>query len=125
MAAKKNNAKTLAGGILLFIGSLIYLYVVFGWYSSGAAAGPWLAAAQFFAPFVAAVSVIGSISLFFLSLGVATGKAGSDDKLSKVLWKCVTCVSAAVVILSAGGPMFYLSVLGFIVAYIGAVVASM
>jgi hypothetical protein len=112
------------GGILALIGSLIYIYVVFAWYSSSTAASPWLSAAQFLSPFVAALAIVSAISLFFISIGTIAGKM-KGDKTNKVLWKFVILGAVTLLILAAGGSWFYLVVLGFILTYIGAMIATM
>ena len=106
------------------LGSLIYLYVIFAWYSSGAAAGTWLGAAQFFAPFVAAVAVLGSISMFFMSLGAMKGMM-SEKVMLNTLWKCLMITGISVVIVSAEQWGFYPAIAGFVLTYIGAILTGM
>ena len=106
------------------LGSLIYLYVVFSWYSSGAVAGQWLNAAQFLAPFVAAFAVIGAVSLFFMSIGAIAGKM-TNEKMNHTLWKFVMLGAISLVILAAGGALFYAVILGFILTYLGAAITDM
>lgn len=125
--AKKNNASM--GGILAVLGALVYLYVVFTWYSNAtASAAAWSAvwsssligAASFLAPFVVAFAVVGSISLFFMSIA-AVGGMMSDSKMKDVLWKFITITGLALVIITFGtGIWFWAAVIGFILTYIGA-----
>jgi hypothetical protein len=124
MAAKKNSSGMVGGG-LLFLGSLVYLYVLFTWYSSGAAAGPWLAMAQFFAPFVAAAAIVSAITLFFMGIGQAAGKSSNDEMMTKVLWKFVMIAGISTIIATAGTSWFYVAIVGFLLTYIGAMAASM
>jgi len=123
MPAKKNSS-VMAGGALLFLGSLIYLYVVFAWYSSGATVGTWLSAAQFLAPFVVAAAVISSISLFFMGIGTAAGQM-TKEMHTNILWKFVMLGALTTIILTAGGSWFYAVIVGFVLTYLGATLAAM
>ncbi len=88
--------------------------------------GGWLAYAQFLAPFVMAFAIIGSISLFFLSIGIMAGKFGGDnEKMMKTLWKFVICTGATLLIITAGAQWFYITVVGFLLTYIGVMTAKM
>jgi hypothetical protein len=109
-----------AGGVLLFLGSLIYLYVVFTSYS-GSITGAWLNAAQFLTPFVAAFAIVGSITLFFVSAGAVAGKAVSDRK-AMWLWKYLAVTGMSVLIVAAKTPLFYAAVLGFLLTYLGTMI---
>jgi hypothetical protein len=119
--AKKNNS-AMAGGVLLLLGSLVYLYVLFSWYNTGTI-GSWLGAAQFLTPFVAAVALVGSISLFFMSIGTMAGKA--DKMMMNILWKFVMIESISAVIVTAGGAWFYATIGAFVLTYLGAMAAGM
>ena len=116
----KQNSSAVAGGVLLLLGSLVYLYVLFTWYNSGTI-GMWLGAAQFLTPFVAAVALVGAISLFFMSLGTIAGM--SQKGMADILWKFVMLESITAVIVTAGGSMFYTIIGAFILTYIGASLA--
>ncbi len=119
----KKNSSAAAGGVLLLLGSLVYLYVLFSWYNSGIV-GSWLSAAQFLTPFVAAVALIGSISLFFMSIGTLAGKM-SDKTMMNVLWKFVMFESVTSVIITATTSSFYAVIGAFILTYLGALAAGM
>ncbi len=122
--ARKSSMGAL-GGFLLFLGSLLYLYVGFTWYSSGTL-GPWLSLAQFFGPFVAAFALISAIVLFFMSLAGLMGKTGAGDKMkTDILWKFIVWGGALFFILTAGGAWFYWVVLAFVLTYLGAASQSM
>lgn len=126
MAAKKSMSGV--GGALVFLGSLVYLYVVFTWYSSGAAASAWLAMASFLAPFVVAAAVISAVTLFFMGIGTATMGKGSEkdaDMMSKIMWKFVMVGAATTIILTGGTSWFYVAIVGFLLTYIGAMAATM
>jgi hypothetical protein len=113
----KKGAGTI-GGFLLFLGSLVYLYVGFTWYSSGTS-GPWLTAAQFFSPFIAALALISAIVLFFMSLAGLMGKVQNDKMMDDVLWKFIIWGGATFFIITAGGSWFYWAVLAFVLTYLG------
>jgi hypothetical protein len=119
----KKNSSAAAGGVLLLLGSLVYLYVLFSWYNSGIV-GSWLSAAQFLTPFVAAVALIGSISLFFMSIGTLAGKM-ADKMMMSVLWRFVILESITAVIITATTSSFYAVIGAFILTYLGALAAGM
>lgn len=123
MAAKKSSSGK-AGGVLVFLGSLIYLYVVFTWYNSGAALGAWLSASAFLGPLVVALAVISAILLFFGSIGVMADMM-QGEKMHQMLWKFVMIGGITELIVTGGGGWFYFAVVGFILTYLGAMMASM
>jgi hypothetical protein len=120
--AKKNNS-AMAGGVLLLLGSLVYLYVLFSWYNTGTI-GSWLGAAAFLTPIIAAVALVGSICLFFMSIGTMAGKM-ADKMMMNVLWKFVMVESISAVIVTAGGAWFYAAIGAFVLTYLGAMAAGM
>lgn len=120
----KKNSWAAAGGVLLLLGSLVYLYVLFTWYGSAISPTSWLGSAQFLTPFVAAVALIGAISLFFMSIGTIAGKM-ADKSMMNVLWKCIMLESVTAVIVTAGGSWFYAVIGAFVLTYIGGMVANM
>lgn len=107
----------------MFLGSLLYLYIVYAWYVSGATLGAWLNAAQFFAPFVAAFAVVSSITLFFVGLKMASGKAMGDKGVW--LWKYIMAAGMSLLIVTAGGAWYWVAVLGFLLTFIGSLIAKM
>jgi hypothetical protein len=121
--AKKNSSAAVAGGVLLLLGSLVYLYVLFSWYNTGSI-GSWLSAASFLTPFVAAVALVGSISLFFMSIGTLAGKM-ADKMMVNVLWKFVMLEGIVAVIVTATSSSFYAAIGAFILTYLGALAAGM
>lgn len=123
----KKGTSGMAGGALLFLGSIVYLYVVFTWVNSGGAPSAWLGMAAFLAPFVAAGAVVSAITLFFMSIGQVAGKMADDmkDMVTKVLWKFVMFGGVTTLILTGGTAWFYYAVLGFVLTYIGAMMGSM
>ncbi|HUB92427.1 MAG TPA: hypothetical protein VL945_00540 [Candidatus Saccharimonadales bacterium] len=127
MAAAKKSSAGMAGGILVFLGSLIYLYVVFTWYNSGAALGAWVSATQFLGPFVVAVAMVSAITLFFMGIGTMSGKATGEMKsmMQMVLWRFVMLAGITEIIVTGGGAWFYAAILGFVLTYIGAMASAM
>ncbi|MCW6160556.1 MAG: hypothetical protein LVQ95_05740 [Candidatus Micrarchaeales archaeon] len=125
MATKKSSA-AMAGGILAFLGSLVYLYVVFTWYygAAGGALTPWVSTAQFFGPLVLALAVIGSISLFFMSLGAMMGRM-SEKNMMNIWWQFIMLGGIALLILTGGTAWFTYALVGFILSYLGAMWAGM
>ena len=118
MATKKSSGTV--GGILGFLGALVYLYVIFAWYGSNGAvaAGSWLAAAQFLTPFVIAIGIFGALSLFFVNLRAIAGKAGQKDS-GMMLWKWITWTGVAALIITGGGQFFWWAVIGVILTMLG------
>ncbi len=108
----------------MFLGSLVYLYVVFTWYNGGATAGAWLNAAAFLSPFVIAVAIVSAITLFFMGLGAAAGMKG-DAKMADVLWKFIILGGITTLIVTGGGGWFYVALVGFVLTYLGGSVLSM
>ena len=124
MAAAKKSSPNLAGGILAFLGSLVYLYVVFTWYAGGAALGPWVSASQFFGPFVVAFAIVSAITLFFLSIGMMAGKM-DGEMANRAIWKFVMIAGITEIIVTGGGAMFWAAILGFILTFVGAMTLQM
>lgn len=120
----KKNSMAAAGGVLLLLSSLIYLYVLFSWYSAGGTFSTWLTAASFLTPFVAAVAIVGSITLFFMSIGTMAGKM-ADKMMMDILWKFIMVESIAAVIVTAGGSWFWAVIAAFVLSYLGGMVAMM
>ena len=123
MAARKSSAKQ-AGGILVFLGSLIYLYVVYTWFTGGAAPSAWLSMASFLAPFVVAFGVFSAVSLFFMGLGSAAGMSGGDEKMMhNLLWKFIM-LGAVTFIIIGGTASFYVVLVALLLTYIGGMAGS-
>jgi|GEM_PF-7039602 hypothetical protein len=123
MAAKKGSSSK-TGGILVFLGSLVYLYVVFTWYSKGAALGAWLSASAFLGPLVVAFAMLSAIILFFTSVGMMADMAEGEKK-HQMLWKFVMIGGITEIIVTGGSGWFYAAIVGFILTYLGALMASM
>ncbi len=123
MAAKKRMAGQ-TGGAVMLLGSLVYLYVFFTWYSSGALVGPWISAAAFLGPFVIAGAIVSAITLFFFSVGSLSGRPVSE-MMRSIIWRFVIMSGGAFFILTGGGSLFLAAILGFIITYIGALGATM
>ena len=126
MATKKSSS-TVGGGFLVFLGSLVYLYVVFTWAGqNGAGSSPaWLASyATFWTPIVAAVAVISAITLFFKGIKGMAGMLNTSGK-HPVLWKFTNIGGIAILVLMSGSASFLWAVLGFVLTYLGAMWVSM
>jgi len=123
MAARKSSSGPV-GGILVFLGSLVYLYLVFTWYMNGMAFSTWLSATQFFGPFVVAVAIVSAISLFFMGTGAMANMAGKRMR-SQVLWKFVMLGAITLLIVTGNSVWFYAVLLGFILTYLGAAISDM
>lgn len=120
MAAKNSSYKSV-GGVLTLLGSLVYLYVLYMWYSGGASTSGWLGAASFLTPFVIGAAVVAGISLLFMSFGIMAGKGAK----SEVLWKFISLAGVVYIILG-GSSWFYVVLLGgFVLTSIGAMVSAM
>ncbi|MCL5429873.1 MAG: hypothetical protein M1504_00150 [Candidatus Marsarchaeota archaeon] len=119
MATRKGNSAGVGAGVLVFLGSLAFMYVSFSWYLSGAGAGSWLGSyAQFWTPFVAAIAVLGSVATFLMSF---VGMANMwSTKLKGALTKSVMYSAFTLLVLSANTVNFYWVLIGFVLAYIGA-----
>ncbi len=110
-----------AGAALVFLGSLVYLYVAYSWYNAGASGSAWLNAAQFLAPFVVAAAIFSTITLFFMGLGGLAGMAkGGDKMMSNVLWKFVMWGGMTFIILTGGTSWFLWAMVGLVLTYLGA-----
>ncbi len=122
--AKKNNM-TQFGGVLTFLGSLVYLYVYFTWYNGGYALSAWLNAASFLAPFVIAVALFSAVSLFFLGIGKITGRGPSDPKMAmNINWQFVMWAAITFVIVTGGTGWYYWSVFALLLTFVGAMLSS-
>lgn len=120
--AKKGNAQL--GGVLTFLGSLVYLYVFFTWYSGGYAPSTWLSMASFLAPFVVGFALFSAVTMFFIGLESMAGKIPHDAKRTKeILWKFVTLGAVTFVVIGGGGGWYYWVVLALLLTYIGAMLA--
>ena len=125
MATRKSSG-AMAGGILAFLGSLVYLYVVFSWYygPAGGAITPWVAVAQFFGPLVLALSFITAITLFFMGIGAMMGKM-ADKMMNGIWWRAIMLGGIVLLILTGGTAWFTWALIGFVLSYIGAMAAGM
>ena len=86
--------------------------------------GTWLTSAAFLTPFIAAVALIGSISLFFMSIGTIAGKM-ANKMMMDVLWKFVMIEGITSIIVTATTSSFYIAIGAFVLTYIGAMAAGM
>ena len=126
MATKKRSSGQI-GGLLVFLGSLIYLYVVLGWAYGTALPSAWLQTAGFLAPFVIAVAIFSAVNLFFMSIGTMAGKMANmeDSKHAGMQWKFIMLGAITLFILAGPGVLFTYVLVGLILTYLGAIMGSM
>ncbi len=113
MVKSQNNWGIFA---LEFIGSLIFLALVFSSNYNSFMNGSWGAAALWL-PILYAIAAVSSIALFFISFASIAGWKGAEKGAM-----CAT-VSAAVTLfaLTAGNSLYFISaIIGFVIAFIGA-----
>ena len=123
MATKKSSG--VGGGILVFLGSLIYLYVVYAWYySAGGMLTPWVSIASFFGPFVLGLAIVSAVTLFFKGIKGIAGQTSSNSK-HPVLWKFTNMGGVLFLIITGGTAWFTWALIGFILTYLGAMWESM
>jgi hypothetical protein len=115
MATKKGIGNGIA--VLAFIGSLLYLYVLFSWVSAGTYGLAAWAGAVLWLPLLAAMAAVGSIGLFIMSLMAIAGVG--EKKASWMMGKSALWAGFALFALTAGGMYFWWVVVGFFLAAIG------
>lgn len=116
MAAKKAQSWNM---ILQGLGTLLFLYVVWTWWSSGSGAGPWLGGAGgVWVPVFASVAVISVVSLLILTIVGFMGmtSAGMSEAVMKAVW----LGGISLVALTGGTTLFLWVVIGYVLAYVGA-----
>lgn len=109
--------------ILELIGSLAFLYVVFGGGLSGSPAAAFAGAGAFFLPLFLGAAVIGSVALFFASFGNLSGMAGPKMNLFGMGDSAVVGVALTALTFSmsgAQGVYLYATLIGFILSFLGA-----
>ncbi len=119
--AKQQNKNNWGGFGLVFVGSIVYLAVVVAALHSGNGAAAALGGG-IWQPILIGLAVIGSISLFFLSFA---GLAG----MKPMAWGAIRIAALtgfALVALTVGTGLFFIaSIMGFILAFLGAAMATM
>ncbi len=122
--AKKNatrlferNRKDTLPYLLVFIGSLMYIFVAFTWNAASTFLGG-VSGSGMWAPLLYGVSVIEAVALFLLSVGGLFGKP--TVKLSK--WATLAAVYGGITLSALTAPSWNeaIVVLGFVFAYVGA-----
>jgi hypothetical protein len=114
------------GGALTLLGSLVYLYVFYTWYISGAAASTWLSSAAFLAPLIFGFGIFGVVTLFFMGIGTMMGKTPKDNAaMSKMLWKFITISAVSFLIITGGTGWFWWAFAAFILTYLGGMSVKM
>ena len=124
MAKSKQNFSAF---ILELIGSLAFLYVVFGGGLSGSPSATFAGAGAFFLPLFVGIAVIGSVSMFFASFGNISGM--QSPRLSVLGMGDAAITALALIAMTwwwCGGQGVYLwmSLIGFILSFLGAAMSG-
>ena len=111
-----------AAFILELLGSLIFLYVLFGSGGALSLSGPAFAGAtaSFWAPIFIGAAVVASLALFFSSLAEAAGMAG--PKVALMGLETATLAGLTLVALTwtpAGNTLEWYVILGIVLGYLG------
>ncbi|MDE1854720.1 MAG: hypothetical protein KGH57_00130 [Candidatus Micrarchaeota archaeon] len=109
--------------ILELIGSLAFLYVVFGGGLAGSPSGTFAGAGAFFTPLFLGAAVIASVALFFASFGNLSGMAGPRLSLMGMGDSALAALTLTAFTWSwSGGQSVYLwaTLIGFILSFLGA-----
>jgi hypothetical protein len=129
-SADKNKGNGVLSFILAFLGSLVYLYVVYtllmglqsGWTASLVIFG---GSGSFFLPIFIGLGVVSSIGLFLASFGLLKGDNNSRNWVSKT--SIIGGVS--LIALFAGSTttpaIVWYAILGFVLSMIGSIAAEM
>ncbi len=122
MAKNASNGNSAPAFVLAFLGSLAYLYVVYGlvtnWHTPALFAG----VGAVFLPIFAGVGILSAIGLFLASFSLLKG----DKKSKEWIWKSTLWGGVALVALTVGDVASVgIILLGFILATIGSMVAAM
>ena len=121
MAKSEMSGNKTWGFVLAFLGSLVYLYVAFTLVSG---AGVWSAGASLANvvwSLVLGLGVVGSVSLFLTSFGLMKGEKMAVEWGMKISFMA----GIALVALTAGSVWVWYALLGFVLATLGSIVASM
>ncbi len=113
MATKKGTSWNT---VLQFLGSLVFLWVLYGWWTAGFAAPAWFGGAGgFWAPIFGGLAVFSVVSLFILSLvNLLMGTAMSEHAMKMTQVAAVTLFA-----FTAGGGLFVGTIVAFILCYWG------
>ena len=114
------------GFVLAFLGSLAYLYVAFtllngvatGWTAPAAIFGGFGA---FFVPLFLGLGVVGAVSLFLTSFGLMKGGKMAEEWAMKIAF----LGGISLVALTAGSVWAWYALLGFVLATLGTIIATM
>ncbi len=111
------------GFVLAFLGSLVYLYVAFTLVSGGGVSA-WSAGASLANvvwSLVLGLGAVGAVSLFLTSFGLMKGEKMAVEWGMKISFMA----GIALVALTAGSVWAWYALLGFVLATLGSIVASM
>jgi hypothetical protein len=114
MATKKGSTSWYT--VLQFLGSLVFLWVLYSWWMGGWTLSSWFGAAGgFWAPLFGAVAVFGAVSLFLVSLmSLLTGSNMAEHSKKLTMWTGIAFFAITV-----GGPLFIGTLVAFILTYFG------
>ncbi len=124
MAKAQQNAATF---ILELIGSLFFLYVVFGGGLAGSVSSTFSGVGAFFLPLFLGAAVIASISLFFASFGNISGMSSPKLNLFGMGDAAIAGLSLAALTWSWSGSQsvfLWATLIGFIVSFVGVAYTS-
>lgn len=113
--------------ILELIGSLFFLYVVFGGGLTGSPSATFAGAGAFFVPLFVGAALIASVALFFASFGHLTGMSSPRMGLLGMGDAAVAGLTLAALTWSWSGAQsvyLYSALIGFIISFIGSAYAS-
>ncbi len=108
--------------ILELIGSLAFLYVVFGGGLTGSPSATFGGAGAFFLPLFTGAAVIASVAMFFASFGSITGMSGPRLMRMGMGDATVAGLSLTALTWSWSGTQsvfLYASLLGFVLSFLG------
>ncbi|MDE1873750.1 MAG: hypothetical protein KGI04_01365 [Candidatus Micrarchaeota archaeon] len=109
--------------ILELIGSLAFLYVVFGGGLAGSPSATFAGVGAFFLPLFVGASVIASVALFFASFGNLSGMAGPRLSLMGMGDSAFAAVALTALTWSwsgSQGVFLWATLIGFILSFLGA-----
>jgi len=115
MATKKGSTSWYT--VLQFLGSLVFLWVLYSWYKAGWALASWFGSAGgFWAPLFGGVAVFGAVALFLVTLmALLTGNAMAEYSKKLTIWTTITFFA----ITAGQSSLFIGTLVAFILAFFG------
>ncbi len=113
MATKKSTSWN---SVLQFLGSLVFLWVLYGWWTAGWSVPAWFGGAgAFWVPIFGGVAIFSVISLFIMSLvNLLMGMPYTEHSMKITQAAAVTLFAFTV-----GGGLFVATIVAFILCYWG------